>query len=277
MRSAISVGMLSLVVGCGVDGRGSGPAPVDPMTPLARVDLRHAMNVDDASPVGFAINEGERFIFDENVGLLRIDGDQATAIVEMSSMPDPGPTAPMRPPFTDLVAYAPHVFALTALEDGYLLDIEAMTLTQHFCYLPVGEDETPRALTQRTDAIAFDAATNSLYAQPITRDVAGTFVRSELSRYDARTGVDTSWYFVEDDVAATAMIVRDYGLVLAQGSVLTHRAINGTQPRIVDDLARYGVTSIDGMAIDSATNTLIVVDREADAMFDIDLAEVTLD
>jgi hypothetical protein len=275
MRIAFGIGVISLVVGCGVDGRVSDdPAS---MEPRARVDLRVAMNIYDVHPVGLAINEGKRFIFDESVGLFRIDGDEAIEVVGRSSMPDPGPTAPIRPPFTDLVAYAPNVFAITALGDGYLLDIEAMTLTQHFCYFPIEEDSTPMAIEQRTDAIAFDAATNSLYAQPVTRDVAGTFIRSEIAMYDARTGDDTSWYFVEDDVAATAMITLDGSLVLAQGSVLTRRAINGTQPRVVDDLARYGVQSIDGMVIDSATNTLIVVDRVADAMFDIDLADVTLE
>lgn len=269
MRIPITVGLLWLAVGCGAEGR----PPVDP---VSRVDLRATLSHDDVLPVGFALADGRRYIFDAQQGLFALDGDRVEWIVEMGQMPDPGPTAPIRPPFTDLVAYAPNVFALTAIGDGYLLDTEAMTLTQHFCYLP-GDDGTgaPLAITQRTDAIAFDALTNKIWAQPITRDVAGTFIRSEVAVYDGTTGADEHWFQVGDEVVATAMLARDGGLVLAQGSVLT-AFFEGAPGRneTIDDLARFGVTSIDGMAIDRENNTLIVVDSVDDTMIDIDLADL---
>jgi hypothetical protein len=275
MRISIAVGLISLV-GCSADRRPGEPG--EPVEPLARLDLRAAMHSADVMPVGLTLGaDGARFIFDQTAGLFRIDGDALVEVVGMGSIPDPGPTAPIMPPFTDLIAYAPNVFALTAIADGYLLDTEAMTLTQHFCYLPDDQSGTPVAITQRTDAIAFDAEENVIYAQPITRDVAGTFIRSQIAMYDARTGADTAWFFVGDDVAATAMITHDHDLILAQGSVLSRTAINGTQARVVDDLERFGVLSIDGMVIDKATNTLIVVDSFADAVFDIDLATITLE
>ncbi|MGE0403070.1 MAG: hypothetical protein AB7T06_40565 [Kofleriaceae bacterium] len=268
MRTPIAFGLLVLSVGCGVDQR----APVDP---IARVDLRATLYREDVMPVGFALVDGKRYIFDEQQGLFALDGDRVEWIVEMGQMPDPGPTAPIRPPFTDLVAYAPNVFAITALGDGYLLDTQAMTLTQHFCYVPDGDGGFPQSLDQRTDAIALDTATNKIWAQPITRDLAGTFVRSEISMYDAATGFDERWLQVPENTAATAMLANDGRLVLGQGSRLSvfYSGRPGTtQP--LEDLARFGVKSIDGMAIDHATNTLVVVDSIADAVFDIDLAQL---
>jgi len=276
MRTPIAVGLLSLAVGCGTEHE----EPVDPVEPLARLDLRAAMNSADVHPVGFTLAaDGTRFILDENAGLLRVDGDHLVEVVSMSEMPDPGPTAPLVLPFTDLVAYSPHVFALTAIGDGYFLDTEAMTLTQHFCYLPGGEGGggAPVAVTQRTDAMAYDAVFGKLWAQPVTRDVAGTFIRSELAKYNVVNGDDEAWLPVSDDTAATAMMVHGSNVKLGQGSKVSERVLNVTALQEIDDLERFGVKSIDGMAIDTSTNRLIVVDQISDAMFDIDLAQTLIE
>ncbi|HEY4057678.1 MAG TPA: hypothetical protein VGM39_13780 [Kofleriaceae bacterium] len=270
MKIPIVVGVVSLLVGCGADSR----SPVDP---VARLDLRAAMHADDVTPVGLALDaDGTRFIFDQNAGLLRVDGDAVVEVVGMGSMPDPGPTAPIKPPFTDLVAYAPHVFAVTALDDGYLLDTQAMTLTQHFCYLPGdgGAGGAPVVSEQRTDAIAYDAVTNRIYAQPISRDASGAFIKSEVGEYDATTGQDLAWHQVDSSVAATAMMTSEtFHLILGQGSKLSAWSAQ-TTPKAVEDLERFGVRSIDGMALDREANLLIVVDKVTDAVFDIDLAQL---
>ncbi len=269
MRTPIAVGLLSLAVGCGVEKR-------EPVEPLARFDLRVAMSAADVTPVGLALDtDGTRYLFDEDAGLLRIDGATVASVVDTSSMPDPGPTAPIKPPFTDIIAYAPHVFAITALNDGYLLDTQAMTLTQHFCYLPGGEGGggAPVVSEQRTDAIAFDAAANRIYAQPISRDAVGGFIKSDIAVYDATTGTDLSWYPMAADVAATAMMTNAGGLLLGQGSILS-QWFSRPNPDAIEDLERFGVRSIDGMAIDRDANTLIVVDKVTDAVFDIDLAQL---
>lgn len=272
MRTPIAIGLLSLAA-CGTEGR----APVDPVEPLAKLDLRSAMHSADVKPVGLAVTaDGARYVFDENAGLVRIDGDSVVEIVAMNEMPNPGPTAPIKPPFTDLIAYAPNVFAITALNDGYLLDTQAMTLTQHFCYLPGGEGGggAPVISEQRTDAIAYDAAANRIYAQPVSRDAVGTFIKADIAIYDATTGSDLEWNQVNSDVAATAMMIARAGdLILGQGSKLT-RWTHRSTPSKLDDLERFGVMSIDGMAFDREANTLIVVDSVADAIFDIDVAQL---
>jgi hypothetical protein len=270
MRSPIAVGLISLAA-CGAEGR----APVDP---VARLDLRAALGADDVAPVGLTLGEnGERFVFDRDAGLLRVDGERVTMVIDMASMPDPGPTAPIRPPFTDIVAISPDVFAITALNDGYLLDTQAMTLTQHFCYLPGDEQGTPVVASQRTDAIAYDAENGRIYAQPLSYDAVDTFLQSQLALYDATTGEDKMWNGVEESVAATAMMVSESDrdrLILGQGSLVSFATMSSWRPEIVEDLARFGVTSIDGMAIDRETHRLVVVDSEADAVFDIDLAQL---
>jgi hypothetical protein len=232
--------------------------------------------VNDATVIGLAIaNDGKRFVFDEDLGLLRIDGNLATSIITMGQMPTPD--KPIRLPVTDIVAIAPDLFAMTALGDGFLLDTSAMTLTQHFCYVPDGGDGFPTSITQRTDAIAYDAAADKLYAQPLTYDAAGTLQYAQVARYNRATGADETWFDAPASTAATGSVfVPDVGLVLGQGAQLSMFDFATRSPVVVDDLTRFGVQSIDGLAIDPVARTLVVVDRLSDAMFDIDLARISL-
>ncbi len=269
MKRGLVIGLFAAFTGCTDED-------VRPEPPLGRLDLRAAMqSTGDINPIGLAITpDGKRFIFEETAGLYRLDGDVAVAVVPMSAMPDPGPTAPIKLPFTDLVAIGPDTFAMTAIGDGYILDTSAMTLEQRFCYLP---DEVPRSLTQRTDAIAYDAERGKLYAQPVTYDAAGTFQLSQVAGYELASGEDVEWYSAGTDVAATAMLARPDGrLVLGQGSKLHQfERLSGTS-LLLEDLERFGVRSIDGLAIDAAAGTLVVVDKITDTVFDIELARITL-
>lgn len=265
MKTGLSLGLFVSLLGC-ADER---PAPAPGS---GRLDLRAAMQTGaDVSPVGIAIDpDGHRFVFEATGGLYRLDGDRAVAVVPMSAMPDPGPAAPLKLPITDLVAVAPNVFALTAIGDGYILDVAAMTLQQRFCYLPVG---TPPELTQRTDAVAYDAASARLYAQPVTYDAAGVTQYAEVAGYDLASGTDLEWHTTRSDVAATGMVsIAGFGLVLGQGSRLSRFDPATSLPVPLDDLERFGVRSIDGLAIDPATGALVVVDKQADAVFDIELS-----
>lgn len=242
--------------------------------PAAQLDLRAAMGTtEDLRPVGLAIApDGQRFVFEETGGLFRLDGTHAIAVVPMSAMPSP--EQPVQLPFTDIVALAPNLFALTAIGDGFLLDTQAMTLRQHFCYLP---DGTPVSLSQRTDGIAFDAVNQRLFAQPVTYDAAGVFQYAQLAVYARETGQDVEWHSVSNDVAATGMVSSpEFGLLLGQGSQLSRFDPATEQMIPLDDLHRFGVRSIDGLSIDQAAGTLVVVDKVADAVFDLDLSTLAL-
>lgn len=245
-----------------------------PDVPEGAVDLRAALGTtDNVAPVGVAVAPtGERFVFDESRGLFRLDGDTATAIVEMARMPLPA--EPVELPYTDLVALSPTVFALTAIGDGFVLDTQAMTLTQHFCYVP---DSLPAFLIQRTDAIAFDATTNTLWAQPATYDEEGVYQYSQLARYDAETGIDTGWWAVPAETKATGMIVLPDGRVLlGEGAVLSSPNLDTGAYAAVADLAAFGVQRIDGIALDTAANALVVVDGVTDSLVTVPLADLAL-
>lgn len=242
--------------------------------PQGQVDLRAAFGSADVQPIGLAIApNGDRFIFDETSGLYRLDGDVATPVVPMSALPDPGPEAPVRFPVTDIVALGANQFAITAIGDGYLLDTSAMTLVQHFCYVP---DSLPEYLVQRTDALAYDAATDKLLAQPLTFDEQGVFQYSQVAEYERTTGIDTAWYAAEAHVAATGMIVAPSlgGIVLGQGSHLSIFDRTTQATRDLADLASYGVKSIDGLALDDDGATLVVVDQVVDAVFEIAVVDL---
>ncbi len=239
--------------------------------PRERIDLRQAMAVTSATLVGVAVSsDGKRFVFDSALGLYQITGAEAVAVVPMSALPDPG--TPIQLPFTDLTSIAPGVFALTAIGDGFLLDTSAMTLTQHFCYEP---GWLPEDMVQHTDAIAYDPALDRLYAQPVTFD-GEAFQASQLASYDRGTGTSIEWHEVGDTVAATGMaVVPNIGLVLGQGSRLDR--FDPATGALVElaDLGRFGVRSIDGLAIDRATATLLVVDDTTDELVEIELARIT--
>ena len=270
MIKTISLGVMVLAVGCA-----SEPAPVE--APIARIDLRAALGVPDAAPVGVAVApDGTRFVLDEGAGLYRIDGDQLTSVVSMAQMPTPDQA--MQLPITDIVALAPNLFAMTAIGDGFVLDTSAMTLTQKFCYLPGGDGGgAPLTITQRTDAVAYDAAADKLYAQPLTYDTAGALQYAQVARYDRRSGVDEEWHDAAIATAATGSVyMPGVGLVLGQGAQLSRFDLASNRSIPLDDLTRFGIRSIDGLAVDATTHTLMVVDNVTDSVVELDLDHVSL-
>jgi hypothetical protein len=262
--SALWIGVVAIGAGCTTD-----PKPT--AQPAGRLDLRQAIGVADASPIGVAVTpDGVRYVMDETRGLYQIEGESAVAVMPMSALPTPD--VPIKLPITDLVAISRGVFALTAIGDGYILDTAAQTLTQKFCYLP---DGTPSYLTQRTDAIAYDADRDQLYAQPLTFDPEGVLQYSQLAGYMRTTGTAVVWYGVDNSVAAGGMaIIPDTGLVLGQDAHLDRFDPDTSKTVPWDDLARYGVESIQGLAIDRSTGSLLVVDGASDELVEIALSDL---
>ena len=266
MRTALAVGLL--LVGCGTD-------PAKPEEPVARLPLAPLVGAG-VTPVGVSIApDGTRFVLDDAYGLVRLDGQTATVVMSMAQLPPA--EQPLVRPVTDLVALGPDLFAFTAINDGFLLDTKAKTLHQFFCYLPGDDGTTPRSITQRTDSLAYDAAAQRLWAQPRTFDAAGAFQYAQLAEYDRTSGTDVAWHSVGNDVAATAAIVLPgKGLVLGQGAELL--AFDPAQGSLapLDDLSRYGIESIDGLAFDPVSGVLVVVDGVTDELVDLDVSRLSL-
>ena len=86
-----TIGVAAVVAGC------ADPSPVKQTQAVARVDLIAALGSASVHPVGVAVAPGgDRFVFDQTLGLYRIGS--TTAVVPMSSLP--APDKPIQLPIT---------------------------------------------------------------------------------------------------------------------------------------------------------------------------------
>jgi hypothetical protein len=259
MRILLALAPVALAAGC------SEPAPA----PIVVHDLRAATGAAELKAVGVAVDPtGARYVLDETAGLYRLDGETATLVLPLADFPPPN--VPVIPPFTDLAALGPGRFAITAIGDGFILDLAAHTLTSYFCYLP---DGLPEDYTQRTDAVAYDAAADRIFAQPRTFDAAGNVVRAQIAEYLGTSGQNVDWIDVDPAIAARGMaVLPDRGLVAADGLRLD--VFDGRTLESNVDLFGLGVSSVDGLAFDPVTESVLVVDDRVDVLVEIPLAQL---
>ena len=258
---------------------GSDPGGPDLVTVTDQRSLRDALGseAEDVAVVGVTVapDTHKRYVLDADRGLFELTEHGTVEVAGLDDM-IPDQFLP-ESPFTDVAALGQDRFAMTALNDGFLLDTRAQTLTQHFCYLPGDDGDTPRVISQRTDAIAYDAAAQRLWAQPRTFDAVGTLQFAQVAEFDRTTGADLSWHSVTADVHATAAVfLPGRGLVLGQGKyLLAFDPASDTLTRL-DDLSRYGIRSIDGLAFDAVSGVLVVADGTTDEVVDLDVTQLSL-
>lgn len=248
----------------------------DPVPGPGAFDLRAAAGVTELSPVGVTVDpDGNRFFFDQNAGLYALDAaGHATLVIAAAELPQPD--EPVQSPFTDVVAVGPGRFALTAVNDGFVLDVAARTLTQHFCYLP---DDSPSWLWQRTDALAYDPITDQIWAQPNTYDMENVWQSTQVAAFDRATGADLAWYGMPTGaIEAHGMaILADTRIVLAEGSSLysynRFDRLDGAVT-LLRDLSDEGVDRIEGLAYDATTGSLLVLDGATDSLYTTPAADL---
>lgn len=250
--------------------------PLPAGEPLARLDLEPAIGASDLDLAGVAVeaDSGRRFVLDATLGIYELStGGAATPVVPMAAMPDPG--VEVRLPFTDIASLGDSRLALTAIGDGFILDLAADTLQLHFCYEPGFTEPWPEEMEQRTDAVTFDPSAGQIIAQPRTFEVeSGDVTASQIGYYDRESGVDLQWYDVPIGIQAGGMAVAgDLGLVLSNGDRLLR--FDGALADF-DRLERFGVRSIDGLAYDPATDSLLVIDGAANRLFEIAITDLGL-
>jgi hypothetical protein len=240
-----------------------------PIDPLARTDLREVLGLSAPDIVGITVEpDGDRvFVLDETAGLYAIDASgTATLVVGMDAMPDPG--VEVRRPYTDLVALGGNRFALTAIGDGFLLDITANTQRLHFCYEP---GFMPDDNSQRTDAVAFDAERGMLIAQPQTFNGQQTLIQSDLGFYDAASGEPLEFHPLDVNFLAGGMAAGAGDTVLlGRGDRLVHYDPVGRKIVHTDNLSPFGIGRVEGLALRTATSSLLVIDGH-------ELVEIGLD
>lgn len=267
MRTVVALASLSFVPAC------SEPLPVG--EPTGSVDMTAAIGATDLDLAGIAVDpdSGRRFVLDATRGIYELAADgSATAVVPMADMPDPG--VDVRLPFTDIASLGGSRLALTAIGDGFILDLAADRLDLHFCYEP-GFSDPSEDQEQRTDAVAFDPAAGHIIAQPRTVLVgSGEITASQIGYYDRATGFDLRWYEVPLDLSAGGMaVLPEIGLVLSDRTAL--HAFDGSL-RPFDQLERFGISSIEGLAYDPSVDSLLVLDSKARRLVAIAVADLGL-
>ena len=265
IRSALSLSLLATLAAC---------APYREDDVRLDVDLRAAFSLTEVNPVGVTVDPvtGQRFVLDADQGIYEIfDDGRATQVLAAADFPEILP-AP-RSAFTDLAALGDGRFALTARSFGYLLDVQANSLAQFFCYEPGWMD--PEAFDQSTHTLAYDPAAGVLISQPQTLDMMNNeqVTLSQIGTFDALEGTDLSWSDLSDlDFLAGGLTVLDSEtLLLGQGTSLYRHTLDSARPVLDADLSNLGVGSIEGLAYDTHTETLLVLDGDSDRLIEIAL------
>jgi hypothetical protein len=197
------VAILATAMGCA-------DSPPDPNGP-SEVSLSTLLPAG-AQPVGVAVSpEGKRYVLDRLSGLYEIGPGTAKLVFKTAELASRyGQRADLD--LTDVVALGSDRFAITAENDGFLLDLYGGTFGSYFCYLPAPSPEympTPSPeptvptvtsvsqrlqlqgieVKQRTESVAFNDEGQLLFAQPQTvRMDTGAIAGSELFVFTAGGG-----------------------------------------------------------------------------------------
>lgn len=222
------------------------PTTAPPLSANARVAWTAEVST---SARGISLDAGELMILHEDGELERMTlHDQSRRTRDVSIFQA-----------TDMAAIGDGRFVVTVPGDGLLFDPVEGVGTQHFCYEPGFMDEQ---MWELTDAVAVDADRSVIYAAPQTFQ-GGEPIASSIGVWDLATGGEpTSWFTLPwPDFAAGGMIVDGPdALILGFDSILLAYPLGGDATPIVD-LARLGITRIDGLAL-TADDALIVLDGQ---------------
>jgi len=252
----------------------SGPVEPLPVLPDDSIDLGEVLGITDPQVVGVTVDPrtGQRYVLDQFEGIFELaDDGSATLLRSIAQLPVP--VVLPRSLWTDFVAMGEGRFALTALSDGYLLDLTEDTMVEYFCYEP---GDMPPEQQQLTHSVTFDVERGLLYAQPITFE-EGSFdapltLSSSIGGYSLEGGQPISWFDVPDAdfLARGAAVDTDGTLILGRDNEL-HRF----DPQGNGELTLLGaladVSLIEGLAVDAGRDQLLVVDGDNDRLLSLPL------
>lgn len=273
----------SLVV-AGAIACGPGPRPRDhaprdeaPVTVEARQSLREAFGEEDVNVVGVTVdpNTGARYLLDADRGLFELTDSGVSLVVDLSVLV-PSDRA-LSSAFTDVAALGGNRFAMTAANDGFLLDLEQETFESYFCYVPgeIVDEFAPMPIVQLTRSLTYDPKSNLLFAQPQTfgNDTTGEVLRSQIGQFLLSGGEGFGWMEIEDTEFLAGGIATMEGnrLVLGKGSKLHPYGMTELAFDDPIDLSAHGITAIDAMVRIPETNRLLVVDAISDELVEITL------
>jgi hypothetical protein len=166
---AFIFGLVVAISGCAVDRIPRDAVPVD----SEETSLRGLLP-ENAVLVGVALApDGKRYVLEQRSGLYELGQSSATRVWDA--------TALNGLELTDVVALDNDRFAVTADNDGFLVDVRDHSFRSYFCYFPptpqppsqpITISQTLRsqgiAVIQRTESVAFNPNSLQLFAQPQT-------------------------------------------------------------------------------------------------------------
>jgi hypothetical protein len=266
------------------------PEPIVPDLPEIELPVEEHLEVANVTPldmlpaedtlVGITVDPtgATRFVLSAESGLFAVANDTVTLVFDTTQLP-PSEFMPELP-FTDVVALSNKRFALTAKNEGYLLDTQDQSLTRFFCYLPNDQGPTTStesisqlleaqgiAVYQITQAVTHNANLGLLFAYPITVGIDdGVVYGAEVGAFSDVTGEPITWSLVQggelDFVGASGMIADDSRiLTLAHGASL-YRFDGVSNPEFIESLAPHGVGEITGLAAVPGTDHILVLDGQ---------------
>jgi hypothetical protein len=226
----------------------------------------------NADLVGIAVSpEGKRYVLDRNSGLYELGVGAARFVYD----------TPDSLEVTDVVALGSDRFAVTAVNDGYMLDLHNQTFSSYFCYLPgdlpADPSGTPTVIPsvsqmlrsqgievqERTESVAFNPLTLQLFAQPQTIIVdTGEVAGSELFTFAEAGGQPIAVITMPElrFIAGGMAAVDGVRLLLGRGNAIYEMTGGPTPgPSMVKQLAD-GTIDISGLALD-ADGDLLLLDR----------------
>lgn len=256
---AFIFGLLFAISGCAVD---RGTPDVAPGSE-AEASLRGLVPAN-AVLVGVTFTpEGKRYVLDQRSGLYEIGASSATQVWSTTSASGIE--------LTDVVALDNERFAVTAENDGFLLDTRDHSFSSYFCYLP--RSPTPPAqpttisqtlalqgipVKQRTESVAFNPGSLQLFAQPQTvRLDTSTVAGSELFVFDQAGGQPIQVLTLDPSFVAGGMVAASGGqLIVGARNAIYELTSAGGLSLLLDLDASITIT---GMAV-SPTGALWVLD-----------------
>jgi hypothetical protein len=254
---------------------GSDPGGPDLVTVTAQRSLRDALRSSDVEVVGVTIapDTQQRYVLDADRGLFELTAEGALPIAGLDDM-IPDENLP-ESAFTDVAALGDDRFAMTALNDGFLLDLDENTFRRYFCYVPgIIEDEYEAPIVQMTLSLTYDFEARLMYAQPQTfeRDMAGDVLRSQIGKFTTDGGEGFGWLELDTDFAAGGLTAMgEEQLMLGRDSKLYRYDLRSQ--KFVDEveLEDYGIRSIAAMTRDPQSGRLLIVDELSDQLVELEL------
>lgn len=232
-------------------------------TAVTRTSIRQLLGRGSTLAVGLTItpDTDELVLLDANSGVYKLDATRRfQMVVDMESLLVQSTNGWG---FTDIAALGSDTYALTALNDGFLLDLHDNTLRQHFCYVP-GQFivEIGQTITQLTNGVAFDPTTSRIIAQPVTYTIQNQqAVRSDVATFAITGGEGDDWHPIDDLEFLSGAITVDLDgtLWLANGSDLYQYDLVHDDLLFSQSLDRFRVTDVMGMVFHNGD--LVVIDN----------------